>query len=215
MRRKPWWVCAALWVALLLCSTSCSRQTKIAGTPAQIDQVITKLDAIDQRLAQQVDLADKGFFAAGLVLPFLLPLLWLALRHRYMSVRQRCLWGAIIPTVIVLIIGLVFMLWPAAWKTVGVDPLYVKVVDATTNPALKAVLTTDQTQNVLAMRRQTKGGYVLGKRGNFVLETPLLILISMVSAAILGALAAYVLFKILPNIYTAARRYQKTTGARA
>jgi hypothetical protein len=215
MRRKPWWVCATLWIALLLGTTSCNRHATIVGTPAQIDQIITKLDAIDQRLAATVDLVDRAFFVAGLVLPFLLPLIWLTLRRSYMSVRRRCLWGAIVPVVAALIIGLVFALWPAAWKTVGVDPLYVKVVDATTNPALKSVLTTDQTQNVLAMRRQTKGSYVLGKRGSFVLESPVLVILSMAGAAILGALAAYILFKILPNIYTAARRYQKRTGARA
>lgn len=216
MQRMPWWVCATLWVVLLLGTTSCNRSTTIVGTRAQVDQIITRLDAIDRQLAQTVDLVDKGFFVAGLVLPFLLPLAWLWLRHSYMSVGQRCLWGAIVPIAAALIAALIFMLWPStAWRTVGVDPLYVKVVDATTNPALKSVLTTDQTQNVTAMRRQTRGGYVLGKRGSFILESPVLVLLSMISAALLGALAAFLLYKILRNIYTAARRYQKTTRARA
>ena len=215
MQRKPWWLCATLWLVLLTVTTSCNRNTTIVGTPAQVDQIITKLDAIDQKLARQVDLADKAFFVTGLVLPFLLPLLWLAIGHRYMSVRRRCLWGAAIPLIAVLLLGLVFMWWPQAWRTVGGDPLYVKVVDATTNPALKSVLTTDQTQNVLAMRRQTKGGYVLGKRGSFILESPVWILLSLIGASIFGALTAYILFKILPNIYTSARRYKSTTAARA
>jgi hypothetical protein len=110
-------------------------------------------------------------------------------------------------------IGLIFWLWPVAWKSVGIDPLYVKVVNATTNPAQKAVLTADQTQNVLAMRRQTKG-YVVGNRGSFVLESPVLLLLSLTVASMLGALLAYIVYKILPNIYTSARRYQKTTAAR-
>ena len=65
------------------------------------------------------------------------------------------------------------------------------------------------------MRRQTKGGYVLGKRGSFILESPVWILLSLIGASILGALTAYILFKILPNIYTSARRYKSTTTARA
>ena len=216
MRRRPWWVCAALWLVLLAGSASCSRQTlTIRGTPAQIDQIITKLDAIDQRLAQQLDLACKAFLVVGLVLPFILPLLLLWLRHKYMSVWRRCLWGAVVPVVIALIIGLIFALWPAAWKSVGVDPLYVKVVDATTNPALKSVLNSEQTQNVMAMRKRAKGDYVLGRKGNFILESPVLMLLSIISSAILGAGVAFILYKILPNIHTAARRYRSKTAARA
>jgi len=216
MQRKPWWVCAALWLALVSGATSCSRQVMtIRGTPAQIDQIITKLDTIDQHVAQQLDLADKAFFVIGLVLPFLLPLIWLWVRHSYISVGRRCVWGAVIPTVIALIIALIFALWPASWKAVGVDPLYVKVVNATTNPAMKSVLNTDQTQNVLAMRRQTKGDYVLGKKGNFILESPLLMLLSIIFSGILGAAVAFILYKILPNIYWMARRHHRKTAARA
>jgi hypothetical protein len=201
---------------LLAGTMSCSRQTlTIRGTPAQIDQIITKLDAIDQRLAQQLDLADKVFFVVGLVLPFILPLIWLWLRHSYMSVGRRCLWGAVVPVVVALIIGLIFALWPAAWKSVGVDPLYVKVVDATTNPALKSVLNSEQTQNVMAMRKRAKGDYVLGRKGNFILEGPVLMLLSIISSAILGAVVAFILYKVLPNIHTAARRYRSKTAARA
>ncbi len=214
MLRKPLWVCATLTVALLLVATSCSRQTTIAGTPAQIEQIITRLDVIDQKLAETADRMVLGFFVAGFLIALpVAPLISAARRQKYMSILKRCLWGAFVPAIVAIIIGLIFWLWPAAWKSVGIDPLYVKVVDATTNPAQKSVLTPDQTQNALAMRRQTKGT-VIGSRGSFVLESPVLLLASLTVASMLGALLAYLVYKILPNIYTSARRYQSATAAR-
>jgi hypothetical protein len=214
MFRKRWWICATLSMALLLGATACSRQTKIVGTPAQIDQIITRLDVIDQKLAETVDRMVLGFFIAGFLIAMpIAPLISAARRRKYMSILKRCLWGAFLPAIVAVVIGLIFWLWPAAWKSVGIDPLYLKVVDATTNPAQKAVLTADQTQNVLAMRRQTKG-YVVGNRGSFVLESPVLLLVSLTVASMLGALLAYIVYRILPNIYTSARRYQKATAAR-
>src|SRR4051794_20907051 len=209
MLRKAWWHCAMLLVALLLAGTSCSRPATIVGTPAQIDQIITRLDVIDQKLAETVNRIVLGFFVAGLLIALpIAPLISAARRRKYMPILKRCLWGAFIPAIVAITIGVIFWLWPVAWKSVGIDPLYVKVVDATTNPAQKAVLTADQTQNVLAMRRQTKG-YLVGNHGSFVLESPVLLLLSLTVASMLGALLAYIVYKILPNIYTSARRYQK------
>lgn len=214
MRRMPGWICATVLLAMWIGSTSCSRKVVIAGTPAQIDQVINRLDVIDQQLARTVDRAVLGFFIAGFLIALpLAPLISAARRRNYMSVLKRCLVGAFLPAAVVLVIGLIFWLWPAAWKSVGVDPLYVKVVGATTDPSQKSVLTADQTQNVLAMRRQTKG-YVIGNRGSFVLESPVLLLISLTVSSMLGALMAFIAYKILPNIYTSARRYQRATASR-
>jgi len=213
MLRKAW-LCAMLLVAVLLAGTSCSRQATIVGTPAQIEQIITRLDVIDQKLAQTVDRMVLAFFIAGFLISLpITALISAARRRKYMSILKRCLWGAFLPALVAIMTGLIFWLWPVAWKSIGIDPLYVKVVDATTNPAQKAVLTADQTQNVLAMRRQTKG-YVVGNRGSFVLESPVLLLLSLTVASMLGALLAYIFYKILPNIYTSARRYQKATAAR-
>ena len=212
MKAKRWK--AVLFVsALLLIGAGCNRQTTIRGTHDQIDQVITKLDLIDQSVAALIDDVMLGFFLAGLFLPFVLPLV-LALTDRdYLPIGRRCLYGALIPAALAVLFGLVLALWPPAWQWVGVDPLYVKVVDATTNPAQKQVLTPDQTQNVLAMRRQTKG-YIVGKRGAYVMENPLLLFVGVACASILGALLAYVVYAMLPNIYSAARRHQRTTRDR-
>lgn len=214
MRTYPWWAGVLVVGALLLTSVGCNRQTSIRGTPAQIDQVITKLDLIDQRVAAMIDNIMIGFFGVGLVLPFLLPLMLAVTDRDYMPIGKRCLYGALLPAAIAIILALVLTIWPPAWRYVGVDPLYVKVVDATSSTGQKPVLTAEQTQNVKAMRRQTKG-YVVGKRGAFVLENPVMLLVSITSASILGALLAYLLYAILPNIYTAARRHQKRTRARA
>lgn len=207
------WKAVLLVSALLLMGAGCNRQTTIRGTHDQIDQVITKLDHIDQSVAALIDEVIWGFFLVGFFLPFGLPLA-LALTDRdYLRIGKRCLYGALIPAAIAALFGLVLAIWPPAWQWVGVDPLYVKVVDATTNPAQKQVLTPDQTQNALAMRRQTTG-YVVGKRGAFVMDNPLLVFASVVFASIIGALLAYIVYALLPNIYSTARRHQRTTRDR-
>ncbi len=212
MKLKARWLAVLLVSALLMAAAGCSR-ANIRGTPTQIDQIITKLDLIDQRVASLIDNLVVTFFAIGCALPFLLPWILAMTDKDYMPIRKRCVYGAIMPAIFAVILGIVFAFWPPAWKVVGVDPLYVKVVGATTNTAQKPVLTADQTQNVLAMRRQTKG-YVAGRRGAFVLESPILLLISISGASILGALLAYIFYASLPNIYSAARRHQRTTKAR-
>jgi hypothetical protein len=215
MRTKAWLPGLLLVSALLLTASGCNRQN-IRGTPAQIDQVITKLDLIDQRVASLMDNLVTTFFIFGLLVPFLLPFVLTFTDKDYMPIGRRCLWGAIVPSILGILLGVLFALYPPAWKYVGIDPLYVKVVDATTNTAQKAVLTADQTQNVLAMRRQAQG-YLggIGKRGVFVLENPFLLFVSLGFASIFGALVAYFIYRLLPNIYSAARRHQKSVKARA
>ncbi len=209
MRRQSRTLSALIYLLVLVSLFACAKQVTDAQLSSeQADEIIRNLDVINERAELRVTLVIVGLLILGFATPLLMPCFP---KRRYTGVSKRCLIGAILGGIVGLVTALVFALVPSVWKWVGIPPEYVQIVVATTNPSEKSNLTHDQVDHAIAMRQRSEGTWV-SPRGRFAIENPILVIIELAAASIIGAFLAYLVHMMLPTMLSKVQGFRRKTA---